>query len=217
MGQIYQSARRVVIDIGETSNSSDEALHAIMHCSEQTLYAMDLGLRIKDAVSKLYERAWFGRVWVLQEAFRSKEAVVLCGTGLVPWSIFRPFRIWVDSRPAGETEHWHVALPSMVPPALTVGNHHSRTYTAREDLLSLLVKGSTCDAVFAVLPMLADAPAENSTRTTPKALPKSSLRQRRGFCPRSGYPSYPVRTRDRGSMSYRRGCLTGALDSASHG
>jgi hypothetical protein len=166
MGQIFQSARRVVIDIGETSDSSDEALHAIMHCSEQTLYAMDLGLRIKDAVSKLYERAWFGRVWVLQEAFRSKEAVVLCGTGLVPWSIFRPFRIWVDSRPAWETEHWHVALPSIVPPALTVGNHHSRTYTAREDLLSLLVKGSTCDAtdprdkVFAMLPILADAPAE---------------------------------------------------------
>jgi hypothetical protein len=169
MGQIFQNARRVIIDIGEASPNSDRALHAIVNCSEKALYAMDLGLQIRDDVGELYRRPWFDRVWVLQEAFRSEEASVLCGTRLVPWASFRPFRIWVDSRPAWETEHWHVELPSIVPSVLTVGNHRSRTYTARKDLLPLLCKGRTCaasderDKVFALLPMLADAQAENLT------------------------------------------------------
>jgi hypothetical protein len=167
MSQIYQNARRVVIDIGEASPSSDRALHAIMNCSEKVLYAMELGLQIRDDVGELYQRPWFERVWVLQETFRSEEATVLCGTTLVPWASFRPFKIWVDSRPAWESEHWHVELPGIVPSVLTVGNHKSRTYTARKDLLPLLCKGRTCaatdqrDKVFALLPMLADAQVEN--------------------------------------------------------
>ena len=54
-----------------------------------------------------------------------------------------------------------------MPHALTVGNYKSRTYTPREDLLPFLCKGRTCattnprDKVFALLPILADAQAEN--------------------------------------------------------
>ena len=167
MGRIYQTACRVVIDIGEASDSSDQALEAINHSSGKALYQMELALNIKTPVQKLYDRALFGRVWVLQEVFQLKEAVVLCGTDLVPWQFFRPFRIWVDSRSAGETEHWHVELLGTVPPILTVGNYHSRTYTARKDFLSLLCKGRMCDAtdsrdkVFSLLPMLIDALDEN--------------------------------------------------------
>jgi hypothetical protein len=167
MGQIYQEASRVIIDIGEESSNSDHALDAIMHCSEEALYGFEPGLHIRDTVNELYRRPWFKRVWVLQEVFRSKEALVLCGTRLIPWETFRPFRIWVDSRPAWESEHWHVELPAIVPHALTVGYHKSRTYTAREDLLPLLCKGRTCastdprDKVFALLPMLEEALPKN--------------------------------------------------------
>jgi hypothetical protein len=54
-----------------------------------------------------------------------------------------------------------------VPHVLAVGNHKSRTYTARKDLLPLLCKGRVCaatdprDKVFALLPLLEDALTEN--------------------------------------------------------
>jgi Heterokaryon incompatibility protein (HET) len=114
MGQIHQTANGVLIDIGEKSDSSGEALEAITYCSEEALYSMRFGLPTRDILSELYDRPLFSRIWVLQEAFRSKEAVVMCGTDCIPWSTFTPFRIWVNSRPAGETEHWHVELPGIV-------------------------------------------------------------------------------------------------------
>jgi hypothetical protein len=166
MGQIYQRASHVIIDIGEASKDSDLALDAITHCSDTGLYSFELGLEIRDAVNALYRRPWFNRVWVLQEAFMSKEATVLCGTRLVPWSIFRPRRIWVDSRPAHELEPWHVKLPASIPHIVTIGKHQSHTYTTRKDLLDLLCKGRTCaatdprDIVFALLSMLPDARME---------------------------------------------------------
>lgn len=159
MGRIYEKASRVIIDIGDASRKSDFALDALMHCAEDKLYPMELGLDIRDAVGELYRRPWFGRVWVLQEAFRAKEAAVICGKRFVPWKYFRPFQIWVDSRQAHETEPWHVELPSIIPYALAVGNHQSRTYDARKDLLNVLCKGRECDATdprdkfFALLPM----------------------------------------------------------------
>jgi Heterokaryon incompatibility protein (HET) len=73
MGQIYQNATRVIVDVGETSPDSDYALDAIVHCSEKALYAMELGLNIRNTVNELYRRPWFQRVWVLQEVFRSRE------------------------------------------------------------------------------------------------------------------------------------------------
>jgi hypothetical protein len=47
----------VVIDIGEASDSSDKALAAIMHCSEQAMYETGFGLDISEVVDELYWRA----------------------------------------------------------------------------------------------------------------------------------------------------------------
>jgi hypothetical protein len=161
MGQIYQTASRVIIDIGETSRWADSALDCIIHCSDEGCSKF-----YPNAVEELYRRPWFKRVWVLQEAFMSKEAIVLCGTRFVPWSYFKPHRKWADSRSAREEENWHMAIPSLVPHTLTVGSQRTRTYTARKDLLPLLCKSRTSlatdprDKVFALFPLLADAKAE---------------------------------------------------------
>ncbi|ORY59116.1 heterokaryon incompatibility protein-domain-containing protein [Pseudomassariella vexata] len=166
MGRIYASANRVVIDIGESSESGEQALHYLKNCEETVLYEFVLGLKIKDTVCNLYERPWFWRIWVLQEAFMARDAVVMCGRTVVPWSAFRPFRIWVDARPAGETENYHVALPHTVPQTLVIGNCSQRSYRAESDLLRLLVTGRICratdsrDKVFALLPMLERVPEE---------------------------------------------------------
>ncbi|KAJ9145284.1 Heterokaryon incompatibility protein-domain-containing protein [Pleurostoma richardsiae] len=139
MGSIYRNASRVVIDLGEASSTSDNAIHFLMHCTEDGFYSFEYGLEIKKIVRDLYSRPWFWRVWVLQETFMSKEAIVMCGKTTAPWSTFRPFRIWVDSRPARETEHWHVPLPDTIPQTLQIGNARDKTYDEQEDLLTLLL------------------------------------------------------------------------------
>lgn len=165
MGRIYEEAHRVVIDLGE--EPAHLAMDVIMYASEETLYEMMQGFKMRDAVDAFYRRPWFGRVWVLQEAFRAKEALAICGAREVPWAYFRFFRIWVDSRPAWETEPWHVELPAIVPYALVSENHRHRTYFLRNDLLPVLRKSRTCkatypqDKVFALLPLFEKSHSED--------------------------------------------------------
>lgn len=167
MGQIYQCAKHVIIDVGETSKDSDHAIDAILYTDGESMYSMGSGLRMKTTVAEFYNRPWFKRVWVLQEAFMAKEAIVMCGTRLVPWAKFTPKKIWVDAREAWEKEPWHMSLPNIVPQVSVLGTHRTHSYTAQADFLSLLCKGRVClatdprDKVFAILPMLADAKAHN--------------------------------------------------------
>lgn len=161
MAQIYQKAKRVIVDIGQTSTNSENALSAIQNVSPTTLYDTMLGIDIRDCVDDLYSRPWFERIWILQEIFMAREAMVMCGTRLVPWAAFKPLKIWVWPNGAAG-ENWHVALPSHNPNPLTIGSRSNKTYTAHQDLLSLLCKGRTCkateprDKVFALLPLLED-------------------------------------------------------------
>lgn len=46
------------------------------------------------AITSLYQRPWFRRVWVIQEAVLSRNAIVCCGRDWIPWyPFFRGF--WV--------------------------------------------------------------------------------------------------------------------------
>lgn len=163
MGQIYRRASHVIVDIGEGSEDSDEALTLIQSLSPTHLYPMVEGLNIQEKVNTLYRRPWFSRIWVLQEVFMAQKASVLCGRRYVPWDAFRPLRICVSSREAGETEDWDVRLPNPQPNPMTIGKRSERIYTAKKDLLPLLCKGRTSEAtdpgdkVFALFPLLEDA------------------------------------------------------------
>ncbi len=174
MGRIYNRARRVIIDIGEASDTSHEALthlkalaYIVIDCQQDVLHSFRSGMRMKEVINKLYERPWFSRIWVLQEAFMSQDAVVMCGTQMVPWWYFRSLRIWIDSRPARETEPWHAGLPEDIPRALTMGGVASHgKYIARQDLLRMLCQSRTCmatdprDKVFALLDMMDEIPRD---------------------------------------------------------
>ncbi|KAI0443054.1 heterokaryon incompatibility protein-domain-containing protein [Xylaria telfairii] len=109
MCEIYRLASRVVVWLGPEENHSDRAMSCLEHMGSQVDYGLTLSplpgadksmsdiavpipLEAAD-LSHLYHlicRPWFERLWVRQEIMlASKGAVVLCGSSVVPWSLFR--------------------------------------------------------------------------------------------------------------------------------
>ncbi|RDL38230.1 uncharacterized protein BP5553_02570 [Venustampulla echinocandica] len=81
MAQIYSSAFRVVIYLGESADDSDLAMDFLS--SGQYYNMSDM---IKSAMGRLLRRPWFERTWVIQEVAMAKSPKVLCGTKSAPWS-----------------------------------------------------------------------------------------------------------------------------------
>jgi hypothetical protein len=92
MGDIYRSAQRVIIWLGEEAERSDLAMRFIQRITD--LHQFDLA--IKDelctwewyALSRLMNRSWFTRRWVVQELALARDAKVYCGADEVEWSSF---------------------------------------------------------------------------------------------------------------------------------
>ncbi|TVY76095.1 Heterokaryon incompatibility protein 6 OR allele [Lachnellula suecica] len=92
MGKIYQSARSVVIWLGEEADDSDLALSFIPRVTD--LSQFDRIIQDQSAIHewyslyKLLNRSWFSRKWVVQELAFAKQAEVYCGNGKVDWPLF---------------------------------------------------------------------------------------------------------------------------------
>jgi hypothetical protein len=174
MAGIYRTASRVVIDVGEmeASEDADLALNAITRLEDSRddddlqVLSFQLGSRVRDSVRSFYERPWFKRMWVLQEAFMAEVADVMCGTRIEQWAHFRLKQFWLDTSSA--FGRILVRLPPVTPnyPAPFVmiqGSRTSRTFTAEKDFLALLCHSRVCDAgdprdkVFALYSFLSDA------------------------------------------------------------
>ncbi|CBF81783.1 hypothetical protein AN5504.2 [Aspergillus nidulans FGSC A4] len=95
MRQIYASAKRVVIWLGEADQESDavmSALHSIATSGVSYLHGELSHLR-EDAPRFFLElaerRPWFTRMWIAQElAVASEDPMVVCGMKSVSWSTF---------------------------------------------------------------------------------------------------------------------------------
>jgi hypothetical protein len=105
MRQIYQSAKKVLIWVGEEGDDS----HLIFqHVERWKKYRDDFIAgrttendafgeahlnpphykgRTYDAFRKFCHRPWFFRTWVIQEKALSKEAIILCGQDAEEWSL----------------------------------------------------------------------------------------------------------------------------------
>lgn len=112
MSEIFQSASRVVIWLGEETESSCRALGALQYVGQQVeslsnrrripspdavesdWHDVDIRLPIYgdtcQAIHELLSRAWFFRVWVIQEAeLGSNQTIVQCGYHSVPYASIR--------------------------------------------------------------------------------------------------------------------------------
>lgn len=109
MSEIFRMAKRVVVWLGPEMHNSDKALSFVKRhfdlvlsppqlsmaefawWRESDLMILNSAIRTKAAVPgwkaiyKLFERAWWRRTWVVQEAVLSKELIFMCGHETVSW------------------------------------------------------------------------------------------------------------------------------------
>lgn len=59
--------------------------------------------QLRDLVS-FFERPWFGRLWIRQEIFLARQALVVCGKTILSWELFRSAAICLAAK-GGFKEH----------------------------------------------------------------------------------------------------------------
>ena len=86
MTRIYQSASQVLIHLGEDADASQLVMEMV---KSRDWYGQDEPRSSnfpqpfepweRAIIRAFMSRAWFARVWILQEVFMAREAVILCG------------------------------------------------------------------------------------------------------------------------------------------
>ncbi|KAM7217614.1 Heterokaryon incompatibility protein (HET) domain containing protein [Rhypophila decipiens] len=121
MRDIYESARQVLIWLGDAENNSHQALYIIRQLARhrQTIEALgrpsfwsseqldSLGLNLSrgaiqaewTTLQPFFDRPWFKRIWTVQEVAVARHAVVLCGADEIPWAeLVSGLEIGISSR-----------------------------------------------------------------------------------------------------------------------
>ncbi|OGM47791.1 hypothetical protein ABOM_003328 [Aspergillus bombycis] len=90
MGKIYAGANQVVVWLGNEADESNEAMKSIRAKAAGSYGVSEDGnININDAaLSKLCERSWFRRIWVVQEVGLARNIRVLCGSAEVAGHAF---------------------------------------------------------------------------------------------------------------------------------
>ncbi|PYH69924.1 HET domain-containing protein [Aspergillus vadensis CBS 113365] len=80
MRTIYAQAQHVTVWLGEAYEDGDKALEALRCLAE----GQDVDIRGCGALCvKLFERAWFRRIWVLQEVGVARHIYIMCGSAQI--------------------------------------------------------------------------------------------------------------------------------------
>lgn len=119
MKEIYSQATAIVIWLGEGNETSECGIKLIRHIGENISESSNdiwcthgplpnpdwaaTGLPASDspdwkALEALYWRAWFSRVWVIQELATARSAVVICGADSLNWEYFAVTSRWLATR-----------------------------------------------------------------------------------------------------------------------
>ncbi|KAI4115246.1 MAG: hypothetical protein LQ345_004121, partial [Seirophora villosa] len=102
MKVIFANARTVLIWLGPAADDSDVAMEFLAGLTKTLTSEPKDPESIQDlrrttapiidsswnAITKLYERRWFRRLWVIQEVAFARHALVQCGKKILHWSVF---------------------------------------------------------------------------------------------------------------------------------
>ncbi len=113
MGEIYARAKETIIWLGPASVDSDLAMDTVAMINRADLQEPRFS-ELRDAwraITSLLRRKWWTRVWVLQEAFLSKQPVAKCGDKEIPFERFVVLRELYDEVYWEAQERW---LPVML-------------------------------------------------------------------------------------------------------
>ncbi|CAD6584373.1 MAG: hypothetical protein ASARMPRED_001752 [Alectoria sarmentosa] len=83
MGDIFAKAMRTMVWLGEKSADSDVAMDFVGSLRQWTPVQLDSGSDVDQitlrAITDLMRRKWWTRIWVVQEALKSRSIAVQCG------------------------------------------------------------------------------------------------------------------------------------------
>ncbi|KAL1650874.1 hypothetical protein SLS58_000993 [Diplodia intermedia] len=187
MSRIYSSAFRVLVYLGEASESSKALFDSLngtarieeaMMRSPSSSYRLShdilasIRLQVTKGVDELFTRPWFFRTWVIQEAALAKQAVAICGNDFVPWNSlsiinlnltsqpFKPFRWAAAGGIRRGADHPPKDFSNHVPPTIRLQLGHT---DRSRSLWNLVRDVRACrasdprDKIFAVLGLANDA------------------------------------------------------------
>ena len=104
MGQIYAHASFVCIWLGNSNETFQQAMTMVQNASdssEEAWVAQNGGEtriaypRMLSNLSRFFASPWFRRVWVVQEVWKARKAIVSCGSDLVPWDMVITANLWM--------------------------------------------------------------------------------------------------------------------------
>jgi hypothetical protein len=123
MGDIYSHASSVLVWLGESDDSSRRATSLLKSVSGrdfawEALYnTNDFGPvypKMLGDISRFFAYPWFRRVWVVQEVWKAKNAIVFCGSDSVPWGKVVESNTWMMEGHGGGMSGFHLhTLPSI--------------------------------------------------------------------------------------------------------
>ena len=171
MASIYRAAERVVIWLGVADDDSDCGMAFAKRVENYSLkYAFDKRtapnslldslsddqtLRLYASLRSLLQRAWFRRVWILQEVANARVAEVVCGRKSVSARIFSLVPAFVGIVPDPHSQAVLDIMPGH--------SRESSWWAQKRDLQTLLVKFGKSEAsdprdhIFALLGISTDA------------------------------------------------------------
>jgi hypothetical protein len=160
MQQVYSKAQRVVIWLGEVDIQFLDVfdkLHYFLttHTTDPEKFRSQISLDKPHGhekfdpweyafIARFFDNPWFSRVWVVQEAFNAKSAVVQCGTHLLPWPMLLRINKCLQKAKEKSSSIGHRTMPSIMSELMDVEDQGGKLVTTKKrslDHLDVLVAG----------------------------------------------------------------------------
>lgn len=104
MRRIYAQATRVLVWLGDEDETTELAFQKLGRCAYASIEVIGNMRAIFDgheedlvAITRLLQRHYFSRLWILQEIIAARNVVVMCGGYLMPWKTLHDAVLWLHA------------------------------------------------------------------------------------------------------------------------